>query len=143
MRTRWPVCAGGCCGAPMANRKPFQRWVSRTIGRPLETAGLHIVHFLFSSLPLDVASALGGAVARAVGPRLGLSRRARRNLERAFPDMKPAEIEWVVRDMWDNLGRVAAGMPHLSRIKVFDSDPATGPRRVEAVIDVRFDAVLS
>ncbi len=125
----------------MANRKPFQRWVSRTIGRPLETAGLHIVHFLFSSLPLDVASALGGAVARAVGPRLGLSRRARRNLERAFPDMKPAEIDRVVRDMWDNLGRVAAEMPHLSRIKVFDSDPATGPRRVEVVNIERFDAV--
>jgi Kdo2-lipid IVA lauroyltransferase/acyltransferase len=116
----------------MANRTPFQRWISRYVGRPLETAGLHVVHFLFSSLPIDAASALGGAVARAVGPRLGVTRRARRNLERIFPQMKRAEIERVIREMWDNLGRTAAEMPHLPRIKVFDDDPATGPRRVEA-----------
>jgi KDO2-lipid IV(A) lauroyltransferase len=116
----------------MANRTPFQRWVSRTIGRPLETAGLHLGHFIFKTLPIDAASALGGAVARAIGPRLGVTRRARRNLTRIFPEMKPAEVERVIREMWDNLGRVAAEMPHLPRIKVLDEDAAPGPRRVEA-----------
>lgn len=115
----------------MADRSPWKRWVSRAIGRPFETAALHVVHFIFRVLSLDTASALGGAVARAIGPHLGVSRRARRNLERVFPAMDQTTIEATIRDMWDNLGRVAAEMPHLPRIKVLDSDPMRGPRRVE------------
>ncbi len=117
----------------MADRSAFQRWITRTIGHPAETAALHVVHFVFRALPLDVASALGGAVARWIGPRLRVSRRARRNLARVFPDMNAARIEATIREMWDNLGRVAAEMPHLPQIKVFDDDPVSGPRRVEAV----------
>jgi Kdo2-lipid IVA lauroyltransferase/acyltransferase len=69
----------------MADRSPRQRWVSRTVGHPAETAALHVVHFVLRSLPLDTASALGGAVARGIGPHLRVSRRARHNLERTFP----------------------------------------------------------
>jgi Kdo2-lipid IVA lauroyltransferase/acyltransferase len=47
--------------------------------------------------------------------------------------MPPAQIEATIREMWDNLGRVAAEMPHLQRIKVFDTDPVSGPRRVEVI----------
>lgn len=115
----------------MADRSPWQRWISRHIGHPCETAGLHVVHFVLRSLPLDAASALGGAAARWVGPRLRVSRRARRNLERVFPGLDAAQIEAIIREMWDNLGRVAAEMPHLPQIKVFDTDPVGGPRRVE------------
>jgi KDO2-lipid IV(A) lauroyltransferase len=67
-------------------------------------------------LPLDTASAIGGAVARTFGPYIGVTRRARRNLQRVFPEKSPAEIEAIIREMWDNLGRVAAEYPHLSRI---------------------------
>jgi len=106
----------------MADRPAWKRWVTRTIGRPCETAALYAVHFVFSTLPLDTASALGGAVARAIGPHLGVSRRARRNLARVFPEMSPAQIDATVREMWDNLGRLAAELPHVPRIKVFDRD---------------------
>ena len=69
----------------------------------------------------QAASNLGGYLGRTIGPRLGISRRARRNLRLAFPDKSAAEIEKIVHGMWDNLGRVAAEYPHLGRITAADS----------------------
>jgi Kdo2-lipid IVA lauroyltransferase/acyltransferase len=74
----------------------------------------------FRSLPLDYASALGGVLARRIGPFLGVSRHARRNLSRAFPELSETEIARLVASMWDNLGRVAAEYPHLRKIRVFE-----------------------
>jgi KDO2-lipid IV(A) lauroyltransferase len=71
-------------------------------------------------LPLDCASALGGAIGRRIGPFLGVSKLARRNIKRAFPELSDSEIARVVAGMWDNLGRVAAEYPHLSKIRVFE-----------------------
>src|SRR5262249_33912249 len=75
-------------------------------------------------LPLDWASGLGGFVARSIGPRLGVSRVGRRNLAAAFPEKSPAEIETILRGVWDNLGRTGAEYAQLDRI--FDTDP-NGP----------------
>src|SRR5437879_7244252 len=75
----------------------------------------------FGLLPLDWASALGGVLARRIGPSLGISERARRNLRRAFPGLPEIEIERIVAGMWDNLGRVAAEYPHLREIRVFEA----------------------
>jgi KDO2-lipid IV(A) lauroyltransferase len=75
---------------------------------------------LFGLLPIDWASALGGVPARYIGPRLAVSRRARRNLKHAFPALSAADIEGIVAGMWDNLGRVAAEYPHLRKIRVFE-----------------------
>ena len=71
---------------------------------------------LFGLLPIDRASALGGALGRALGPRLPISDRARANLERAFPDRGAADREAILVGMWDNLGRVLAEYPHLGRL---------------------------
>ena len=75
----------------------------------------------FGLLPLDRASALGGALARRIGPSLGISNRARRNLARVFPGLPEIEIERIITGMWDNLGRVAAEFPHLREIRVFEA----------------------
>ena len=117
----------------MADRAAWRRSLTRVIIRPLEAIVLHVLHALLYALPVDAASALGGTVARAVGPRLGLTRRARKNLARAFPHLDAAAIEGLVREMWDNLGRVAAELPHLPRMKVFDSDSVPGKSRVEVI----------
>jgi len=68
---------------------------------------------LFALLPVDWASALGGGLARCLGPWLKPSRVARRNLANAFPDLDPAGIDRLVAQSWDNLGRVVAEIPHL------------------------------
>lgn len=70
-------------------------------------------------LSFDAASAFGGAVARTVGPWLIWSRQAVRNLERVFPEKSRAEIDRIVRAMWDNLGRAITEYPHLHEIDIY------------------------
>jgi KDO2-lipid IV(A) lauroyltransferase len=88
----------------------------------IEACGAALFFAAMRVLPIDAASALGGFLARHIGPRLGISNRARRSLAAALSELPAAEIELVVRGMWDNLGRVAAEYPHLPRIRVFPPD---------------------
>ncbi len=91
----------------------------RLLGYPLEGVVVWLAMALFGALAIDRASALGGWIGRALGPRLGRSRIAERNLRRAFPERAPAEVAAIVRAMWDNLGRVVAEFPHLGEIDVY------------------------
>ena len=88
-------------------------------------------------LPLDWTSGLGGAAGRLIGPRLGVSKRARLNLRAALPELSHAEIETIVRGMWDNLGRVAFEYPHLGKIEVFAGDrvEVRGLDNLQAALD--------
>jgi Kdo2-lipid IVA lauroyltransferase/acyltransferase len=87
-----------------------------------EAAGAALFFTAMRALPIETASALGGALARRIGPLLGVSQRARRNLRAALPERSAAEHEDIIRGMWDNLGRVAAEYPHLPRLRVFAPD---------------------
>jgi len=87
-------------------------------------AGLMAV---FAALPVDWASAVGGAIGRTIGPRLGVSRRALRHLRLALPVNDAGEQQRILRAMWDNLGRSMAEYPHLVTIC------APGSDRVEIV----------
>jgi Kdo2-lipid IVA lauroyltransferase/acyltransferase len=100
-------------------------WASAAVRAPgftdrLEAWGAAFLFCGFRFLPLDYASALGGALARCIGPFLSVSKHARRNISRAFPDFSKTEIARVVVGMWDNLGRLAAEYPHLRKIHVFE-----------------------
>jgi len=104
-------------------RTPAPNLSARTPGFAdrLEAWGAASLFGVFGLLPLDRASALGGALARRIGPFLGVSKHARRNISRAFPELSGTEIGRVVAGMWDNLGRVAAEYPHLRKIRVFEA----------------------
>lgn len=82
----------------------------------IEAAFLWIAFIIFKSLPAVTASNVGGWIGRNVGTRLAASRKAFKNLERALPGRTPEEYNNIVRDMWDNLGRVIAEYPHLPEI---------------------------
>jgi Kdo2-lipid IVA lauroyltransferase/acyltransferase len=88
----------------------------------LEAWGAALVFGALALLPIEWASALGGALARRIGPFLGISNQARNNLRRAFPGTGESEIERIVAGMWDNLGRVAAEYPNLRKIRIFAPD---------------------
>jgi Kdo2-lipid IVA lauroyltransferase/acyltransferase len=91
----------------------------RPINR-LEAWAAGLAFGVFGALPIDDASAVGGALGRLIGPHLGISKQARRNLKRALPELSDHEIGRIVAGMWDNLGRVAAEYPHLREIRVFE-----------------------
>lgn len=82
----------------------------------IEAAAVIAAFTLFRLLPMDWASALGGWIGRTVGPRLGASRKAERNLALALPGLDERARRRVVVGMWDNLGRVMAEYPHLGTI---------------------------
>jgi Kdo2-lipid IVA lauroyltransferase/acyltransferase len=67
---------------------------------------------------------LAAAVMRVLGPRLKEHDIGRDNLAAAFPEKSSAEIENILRDVWDNLGRVAAEFAHIDRLQTLDPDPA-------------------
>ena len=71
---------------------------------------------LLGIMPVAMASALGGFVARSIGPHLPVSRVATRNLSKTFPEKSEGEIASIVKRMWDNLGRTTAEYPHLGAL---------------------------
>lgn len=65
---------------------------------------------------------VAGATMRHLGPWLPEHRIGRANLTAAFPEKSSAEIETILRGVWDNLGRVGAEFAHIDRL--WDYDPA-------------------
>ena len=71
----------------------------------------------FRLLPLDQASALGGRLMQALGPRLKRSSGVvQPQLEQAFPDIVPEEKARLVKATWNNLGRIFAEYAHLDKM---------------------------
>ncbi len=81
-----------------------------------EAALLYLLFGLFKCLGPETASNFGGWLGRTIGPRLAASRKALKNIEHAFPDKAPAEHKTILKDMWDNLGRVMGEYPHIQYI---------------------------
>ncbi|HEY4344203.1 MAG TPA: hypothetical protein VGN05_07650 [Parvibaculum sp.] len=84
-------------------RHRLEAWLLKTLLALLRLPGL------------DAASAMGGWIGRSIGPRLGITRRARRRIARAMPELSEADVERIVTAMWDNLGRVAFEYAHLDK----------------------------
>jgi len=75
----------------------------------------------------DTTANLAGWLTRSVGPLLPEHRIGRANLTAAFPEKSPAEIDAILRGVWDNLGRIGAEFAHLDRL--WDFDPERPERR--------------
>ncbi len=89
----------------------------------LEASTLYVLFFFVRLIPMKAASALGGWLARTIGPFLKVTKTATRNLMRTFPEKTDAEIAAIVKNMWDNLGRTMFEYPHLDRFR-FDGPKA-------------------
>lgn len=86
-----------------------------TVIHLLEYAALKTALLVFGAMGLDRASAAGGRLARCVGPKLGVSNRARANIRHAMPELSDGDVERIVVDMWENLGRTIGEYAHLER----------------------------
>ena len=112
----------------------------------IEAFALYIVIIVVRIIPLRAASAMGGALARRIGPCLRVHRTALKNLKQAFPEKSDAEIAVITRGMWDNLGRTMLEYPHLSDFRFrepTDTDSDSGANvevvGVEHIIKLRDD----
>jgi Kdo2-lipid IVA lauroyltransferase/acyltransferase len=67
-------------------------------------------------LPVDWASAFGGALTRTLGPLTGSHKTADRNLRLAFPEKDEAWRADILKKQWDEVGRTFAEFPIMDRI---------------------------
>lgn len=81
-----------------------------------EAIGIYILYGFFAILPVGAASWLGGQIGRGLFPHFALSRKARRNLRLAMPDLDKTHEDEIIKGMWENLGRVFAEYPHLHHL---------------------------
>jgi Kdo2-lipid IVA lauroyltransferase/acyltransferase len=94
----------------MSNSAPLRKF--RYV---LEAALFFFFIGLFRLLGLDGASAVGGFIGRTILYRLPVANRGRLNLRAAYPDRPAAEIEKILREVCDNLGRTVAEYAHLDK----------------------------
>jgi KDO2-lipid IV(A) lauroyltransferase len=92
----------------------------------LEAFGFDLLGWIFRLMPLEVASRLGGAAMRLIGPMSGAQKTVQRNLRIAFPQLSRAERDGLAAAQWDNLGRLTAEFQLMHRLT-----PASG--RIEIV----------
>ncbi len=98
---------------------------SRTVGRYAKAAADAALGNMTAGLLRAIrvtdrkrmASVAGGFM-RTVGPRLKEHAIGRANLAAAFPEKSTAEIDTILRGVWDNLGRVAAEFGHIDRLRI-------------------------
>ena len=64
----------------------------------------------------DRSADFAARLLRRIGPRLRGHRTARANLVAAYPEKSAVEIERILGDMWDNLGRLAVEYVNLDRL---------------------------
>lgn len=81
-----------------------------------EAAAFFAFMGFFRVLGLDGASALGGFLGRELFYRTGTMSRARKSLRLSFPEKNDAEIEAIIKEMCDNLGRTVAEYAHFDRL---------------------------
>ena len=94
-----------------------RRGAGRVARYALEAVFAHTIYGIFRVLPLDQASAAGGALMRWLGPKLKRTRKVvLPQLAMAFPEKSEAERAQIARDMWENIGRVFAEYSHLDDI---------------------------
>src|SRR5882757_6564855 len=75
----------------------------------------------------DRMADFAGWMTRTIGPWLPENKIGRDNLTAAFPEKSAAEIDIILRGVWDNLGRMGAEFAHLDRL--WDFDPKNPDRR--------------
>ena len=78
----------------------------------------------------DTISNFAAGMMRRIGPWLPEHRTGRANLKAAFPEKSDAEIEEIMRGVWDNLGRVAAEFAHIDRLWDYDTSSTRHDGRI-------------
>jgi KDO2-lipid IV(A) lauroyltransferase len=75
----------------------------------------------------DRSASMGASLMRRAGPWLPEHKVGRANLAAAFPEKSADDIEQLLLEVWDGLGRLGAEYAHLERIWDYDPDrPAQG-----------------
>lgn len=108
----------------MNGKTPAPLTLGERLRYGLEAAAFFTGIGFFKLIGPDAASAVGGFVGRHLFYRVrGIMNRARENLRHAFPEKSADEIEAIVLEMCDTLGRTVAEYGHLEKFSIHGADP--------------------
>ncbi len=104
-------------------RKILRKTIAAVRPTAEKVAGASVLLLLRGVRRLDrvKVSNFAAQLMRNVGPLLPEHRIGRANLKAAFPEKSDAEIEAILRGVWDNLGRVTVEFAHIDRLA--EGDP--------------------
>lgn len=71
--------------------------------------------FLFRCLGLKNAANFGSFLSKLIGKKHSTNELARQNIKLSMPNLKDEEIEKILDDMWDNLGRIVGEFVFVSK----------------------------
>jgi Kdo2-lipid IVA lauroyltransferase/acyltransferase len=107
----------------------LQRRLKRTGNAAAGAVAVGVVKFL-RLFPYDKTADSAAWWARKLGPLTREHRIGREQLEAAFPEKSPADIEKILDGVWDNLGRLVADFAHLDRLMA-DAVAPNKPSRLD------------
>jgi KDO2-lipid IV(A) lauroyltransferase len=125
--------------------------LTRRIGRALKP----VVHTVLGAVAVGILRCVrrfdpqktanfGARTLRLIGPLLREHRIGRNNLRAAFPETTPAEIDAILMQVWDNLGRIGGEFAHLDRVWSYDPDhPQSGRIELPDATIAIFDKLLN
>lgn len=94
----------------------MMKWIRKFLWDPLEFLPVFLIYCFFRILPVRLSSAIGGGLARLVGPWLPAHKIGKKNVSQALPRKTPQEQYAILQGAWENLGRVMGEFPHLKKI---------------------------
>jgi KDO2-lipid IV(A) lauroyltransferase len=115
------------------------QWHKRFFIWPVSGVGAWITINFMALLPIDIASGFMGNIAKLIGPHLSVTNRARQNLRDCFPNWTKDETEIILKDMWENCGRIIGEYPHIQNINVSGTDKRVEVIGIEHIISMRDD----
>lgn len=114
-------------------KRIWQKFVWR-----VEVLAYDILRLLLGLFSFDQVSAFGGKVVEMIGPKTRKHHIAKTNMKLAFPEKSDAEIEGLLKESWNHMGRTFAEFPLMGRVRVFDKNS-----RVEVIGLERLKALKS
>lgn len=85
---------------------------TRFILYPIEGIFMYIFYGITRIIPVELSSAIFGKLFRTIGPYISKTKIARKNLAASFPDKSSEEIECIITNTWENLGRITGEFSH-------------------------------
>ena len=82
----------------------------------LEGITLLLIFIFLRILPLNISSFLMGKLSSLIGPKLGVTKKAYNNIKNVMPEKNEKETLKIIKNMWENLGRVIGEYPHLKKL---------------------------
>ena len=122
----------------MADRSPTTRFLVRWLLYPLQALLIGSLYYAIRVLPLRWGTSIGSFLFRTIGQRMRVARVAAQNVRRVFPELTDREVEALLENIWDNLGRGACEFAHMDRFSYDGSDP-----RIEIIGREHLEAMQS